>query len=78
MDRQANELGKMVGKLAGRDVNCIADAGTGGLDTGEAYGFHLRFSFIFVRDKALTCQSKKSGKNEKPPAAFAGGGLGAA
>jgi hypothetical protein len=53
MEGQADKLRKMMRKLAGRNVNGFADAGAGGLDAGETYGFQLRFSFMFVRDEAL-------------------------
>jgi hypothetical protein len=72
MDGQADELRKMVRKLAGRDVDGFADACSCGLDGGETYGFQLGFSLEFVRDEALTYQSKNRAKNEKPPAAVAG------
>jgi hypothetical protein len=62
----------MVGELAGRDVDGFADAGAGGLDAGETYGFQFGFSLEHVRrksrvrDKALTYQFGWKMKNHQP------------
>ena len=66
---QAGQLGEVMRELAGRDVNGVADARARRLNAGEGDGFQRKFS--------LNAKKRETGwKIEKPPAAFAGGGLG--
>jgi hypothetical protein len=48
--RQAGELREMMRELAGRDMDCVADAGAGCLDSDETYGIQLRFSLARMEE----------------------------
>jgi hypothetical protein len=63
MDGQAGQLRKMVRKLAGRDMDGVADAGSGGLDAAKTYGSQFDFSFVRIE---RGWQSIMKMKNHQP------------
>jgi hypothetical protein len=50
----------MVRELAGRDVNAVADAGTGCLDAGEVDGFQRAISLRWAKKRKILEEEMKN------------------